>query len=201
MAMKKIIFYIAILVTVTACETYTNQEIYRFHRGVRAYNDGNYKAAIHDFRLSGEVDGNCLGMFEYARLTHEGWDGTPNKTEARKAFIKAAEMGEIRAMAILANFYSYGEQNSEFCKFGCGVKKDKVQAYKWIALTDRYVKTIDNPQGKDSSQYKSSLTKQYKYSPQRVSELKSALTASELAIANQQIESWPHPIQACHLIK
>jgi len=90
-----------------------------FQEGVAAYNHGNYKTALKEFRLVEQ--GDAMAQYNLG-LMYDNGEGVPeDHTEAVKWYRKAAEQGLAKAQFNLGLMYDNGR----------GVPEDHTEAVKW----------------------------------------------------------------------
>ena len=108
-------FYLAILVMLALAGCNHN-----FQRGVQAYQQGNYAAALIDLQPAAEA-GNPEAQFALAEMHANGLGTAKNDAVAAQWYERAAEQGVAKAQLILAQYYGTGR----------GVAVNDAQAAKW----------------------------------------------------------------------
>lgn len=94
-----------------------------FASGMRAYETGNFEAAIRELSPLAE-QGNAKAQYQMGLIYHNG-DGIPQSyKEASKWFRRAAEKGNVDAQVALGRMFSHGQ----------GITQDWVMAYVWLNL-------------------------------------------------------------------
>ncbi len=94
-----------------------------FDEGLAAYNRGDYKTALREFRPLAE-QGDAAAQFYLGFMYETGQGVAQDDAEAVKLYRRAAEQGDADAQNNLGLMYEYGE----------GVAQDYVQAHMWYSL-------------------------------------------------------------------
>ena len=91
-------------------------------------------------------------------------DFPKDRVQAKKLYLLAAEQGHARAQSFLGGLYFSGN----------GIPKNKVQAYKWWALSEKHF----------------SSGKQKKFAREDLNQLKKKMTSGQIAEAEKLVREW-----------
>ena len=116
--MKRLLTVIAVFLFLT-----TPSAGQDFNKGVRAYERGDYAAAMLEWRPFAE-NGNATAQYNVGQLYFLGRGVLQNYAEALKWHTLAADQGHAPAQSIIGRMYATGR----------GVPQDFLRAYMWYEL-------------------------------------------------------------------
>ena len=128
--MRKLLIALGVFVAVTAGSS--SVVIAGFYEGVAAYDKGDYKTALPEFRLSA-AKGDARAQYNLGVMYRTGKGVTQDYQEADRWYRNAAELGHAGAQFSLGLMYQEGFIGKMYVK-GQGIKKNYVKAYKWFNI-------------------------------------------------------------------
>ena len=122
------------------------------------------KKSLKWYRRSAK-NGSPRGLAYLGSAYSMGMGGFPkDRAQAKKLFLLAAEQGHARAQSFLGGLYFSGN----------GIPKNKVQAYKWWALSEKHLTS----------------RKHRKFAREDLNQLKKKMTPAEIAEAEKLAREW-----------
>jgi TPR repeat protein len=103
-----------------------------FDVGVAAYDRGDYKAALREFRVSA-AQGDARAQYNLGVMYRKGNGVARDYQEADRWYRNAAELGHAGAQFSLGLMYREGLIGKMYVK-GQGIKKNYVKAHKWFNI-------------------------------------------------------------------
>jgi hypothetical protein len=115
-----------------------------FYEGVAAYDRGDFKTALREFRVSA-VQGDARAQYNLGVMYRIGQGVTQDYQEAERWYRNASEHGHAGAQFSLGLMYQEGLIGKMYVK-GQGIKRNYVKAYKWfnIAASNGHAKSKEN---------------------------------------------------------
>jgi uncharacterized protein len=103
-----------------------------FYEGVAAYDKGDYKTALREFRKSA-VKGDAKAQYNLGVMHRKGTGVVQNYHEAERRYRNAAEQGHSEAQFSLGLMFKEGLIGKMYKK-GSGIVKNYVKAHKWFNI-------------------------------------------------------------------
>jgi len=103
-----------------------------FDEGVAAFDKGDYKTALREFRVSA-AKGDARAQYNLGVMYRTGRGVKRDYQEADRWYRNAAELGHTGAQFSLGLMYQEGFIGKMYVK-GQGIKKNYVKAYKWFNI-------------------------------------------------------------------
>ena len=94
-----------------------------FESGLKAFNDGNYKVALNDWKPLAE-EGVSNAQYNIGLMYHNGLGVTQDYNEAFKWFLISSEQGNLNSIRLLSTMYALGN----------GIPKDFLKSYMWAKI-------------------------------------------------------------------
>ena len=139
---------IPILVAVAICVVMvaglSSSSVAGFDEGIAAYDSGDYKAALREFRVLAR-QGDARAQYNLGVMYQTGRGVTQDYQEADRWYRNAAEHGHVEAQFSLGLMYKEGLLGMMYKK-GVGVVKNYMKAHKWfnIAASNGHAASKEN---------------------------------------------------------
>ena len=127
----KLEFWLSCLVLVISLSI-TTTGVAGFEEGIAAFDRGEYKIALREFRLSA-AQGDARAQYNIAVMYRTGQGVTQSNQEADRWYRNAAELGHVEAQFSLGLMYHEGFIGKMYVK-GQGIKKNYLMAHKWYNI-------------------------------------------------------------------
>ena len=124
-------FWLSCFVLVTLV-TITTTAIAGFEEGIAAFDRGEYKIALREFRIAA-AEGDARAQYNIAVMYRTGQGVTQSNQEADRWYRNAAELGHVEAQFSLGLMYHKGFIGKMYVK-GQGIKKNYLMAHKWFNI-------------------------------------------------------------------
>ena len=94
-----------------------------FEKGLKAFNNGDYKAALSNWKPMAEK-GVSNAQYNVGLMYHNGLGVTQNYNEAYKWLLESSEQGNLNSIRLLSTMYALGN----------GIPKDFLKSYMWAKI-------------------------------------------------------------------
>ena len=94
-----------------------------FETGLKAFNNGEYKAALNDWKPLAE-EGVSNAQYNVGLMYHNGLGVTQDYNEAFKWLLMSSEQGNLNSIRLLSTMYVLGN----------GIQKDYLKSYMWAKI-------------------------------------------------------------------
>ena len=103
-----------------------------FYDGVTAFDNGDYKTALREFRVSA-IKGDARAQYNLGVMYRTGKGVSKDYKEADRWYRNASERGHVQAQFSLGLMYKVGLIGKKYKK-GTGIVINYVKAYKWFSI-------------------------------------------------------------------